>query len=499
MKRNIFGIAAAAVIAAASLVGPAATAAGCAGASGGGEWRSYGRNLSNARNQPLETQISPANVADLQPAWSFSVVASGGKGGIDSTPVIADGCMFVVSNQGSGGTTGSAFAVDADNGNVVWRTDLAIGPGYIAGAFAPAVANGAVYILAGQPEPYVVALDEATGAILWKTSLPDPLNNFGINASAVVFDGMVFVATFGGDLILPFSRPPFYILDADDGSVLKKTYVIPFEDQVDGFQAGPGIWGTAVVDSVTKNLFVGTGNPYNKVKEHERTNAIIKVDVDRSSPTFGEVVDSYKGDYDYDENLYATPQCQLLGEAQLVGYSVLCGQQDVDFGASPNLFTTSTGRVLVGNFQKSGTYHAVDPETMEVVWKAEDLAPPAQGGNAAGTAFDDTAIYVATDGGTVHALNKDTGASLWTAGTSATGSHYQPVSVANGVVYGQGSTGSLYALDAAGGATLFDAQMGDGNGTCSSAQVGGVAIARNTVYATCGTGADGGGVIYAYR
>ena len=49
---------------------------------------------------------------------------------------------------------------------------------------------------------------------------------------------------------------------------------------------------------------------------------------------------------------------------------------DFDFGAGPNLFTTTnpaTGRPeqLVGAGQKSGVYWAVDPATGKVVWQTK--------------------------------------------------------------------------------------------------------------------------------
>lgn len=476
----------------------AQTIDGCAGTpSAGGDWPSYGHDLSNTRSQELETTISPANAASLSVAWTFAASALGGTGTILGTPVEADGCVFV------GTDTGWVFALNADSGAMVWRTKLATG------VFSSlAVSDGKVFAnesITSEPYtvgPRVTALDEETGAQVWETIVSD-FPGSDLYASPSIYDGMVITGV-GANSIEgnPNFRGSIVFLDADSGAIIRRTWTIPPEVWHLGY-SGAGIWGTPVFDTARGYAYTGTGNPFNSAGEYGTTNAIIKIDVDRSRPTFGDIVGTYKGQQD---QFVATERttCQVNDSTEVgSGFAGsrfwTCEMLDVDFGASPNLFRTSTGRVLVGAFQKSGTYHAVDPETMEVVWTARNLAPPAQGGNAAGSAFDDASVYVATDGGRVYALDTDTGVQRWAAGTSAAGSHYQPVSVANGVVYGQSSTGGFYALDAAGGATLLDTQMGNSTLTCSSAQVGGIAVARNTVYTTCGSASDGGGVIFAYR
>src|SRR5688572_6386518 len=98
-----------AVVAATLAVGGAASAAksGCARGAGGGEWASYGQDLTNSRTQTSEDTIGVAEAPHLEPSWTFSSVAGGGDGGFQSTPVVADGCVF------AGTTTGWVYAVNA--------------------------------------------------------------------------------------------------------------------------------------------------------------------------------------------------------------------------------------------------------------------------------------------------------------------------------------------------------------------------------------------------
>ncbi|HEX6714385.1 MAG TPA: PQQ-binding-like beta-propeller repeat protein, partial [Thermoleophilaceae bacterium] len=109
------------------LLAPAAAQAnppGCAAPSlTGGEWRSYGGDLANSRNQHDEKVISAADVPTLQSAWVFSSVANGGAGDFTGTPIVADGCMYVAT------TRGWVFAANADTGKVVWKAQLPYGGG----------------------------------------------------------------------------------------------------------------------------------------------------------------------------------------------------------------------------------------------------------------------------------------------------------------------------------------------------------------------------------
>src|SRR5437763_1079752 len=79
----------------------ATAATGCAGPAPGGNWPSYGHDLRNTRNQPDEHKIGTSNVTSLAPAWKFSIASAEGKGNFQSTPVIANGCVYVGTSEGS--------------------------------------------------------------------------------------------------------------------------------------------------------------------------------------------------------------------------------------------------------------------------------------------------------------------------------------------------------------------------------------------------------------
>ena len=490
-----------------------ASAATCAPTERAGQWPSYGRDLSNQRNQPAETTIGRTNVKSLRPAWALPASAGGGSGGFQSTVVQSRGCVVATT------ITGSVYVTNADTGEVLWTKNLVANPGsYFGGVFAPSVVGDTVYISVGLvAAPYVVALDLATGEELWRTILYHQVldgetGTFATSASMVAFDGMLFVTggTFESNST---SHTSFYILDQRDGRVLKKTVVIPYEEWVQisartdenpvAFGAGGSMWATAAVDQGTKHLYIGTGSPKNHRRDHPFTNAILKIDVDPSHATFGEIVDSYKGDHDYDAEAFNSTECRYLGEAQVIWFGIFCGMQDIDFGASPNLFTDGQGRTVVSALQKSCTFHAVDTATMDGTWKRSRLGPRPSGfdGCASTAAYAGNTLYVPINDGRLHAFNATTGGKLWATQYGEEDVYYTPPTVANGVVYLLGRDGRLYAFDSATGSILLDTELADPAGVvkCAAGAGGGVTVANNTVYVACDSSTEGDGAVFAYR
>src|SRR5436190_1566255 len=106
MRRTIVSLLACIALAAVGSGARASTGA-CAGSAPGGEWRSYGHDLSNSRTQPDEHAIGTLQAAQLQQAWIFNTASQAGSGSIQSTPTVADGCVFFATDFG-----GDVFALN---------------------------------------------------------------------------------------------------------------------------------------------------------------------------------------------------------------------------------------------------------------------------------------------------------------------------------------------------------------------------------------------------
>ncbi len=495
--------AAAAVSLALAAGAEAKTAAGpcSAGPQPGGDWPAYGRDLVNSRTQHDETTIGAAEAARLVPAWTFSSAAHGDRGAFHSTPAVVDGCAFI------GSADGGVFAVDADTGALVWQAHEAVDDAGLGGVFvgAPVVSDGRVILLVNRVGgPYAVAYDEHTGALLWRSDPVATYEGSYTNASPAVYDGLVFfgISAEEGNVA---EQGGFALLDARSGRIVKVTETIPEADQARGY-AGGSIWSsTPAIDAATGFAYAGTGNPFSKRVEHPYTNAIVKVDLRRGSRTFGEIVDHYKGNIDQFSDLLkdaSQPTCDAIGEHPnlqlMLGNSAGCLQLDLDFGAAPNLFRTSDGRLLVGELQKSGVYHAASADTMDRAWTAT-MGLSCAACNAASTAFDGSRILgVGTPGGVLEALGADAGALQW-ASPLADGVHYQSISSANGVTYAVDGNSVFSAFDSATGAPLLKRPTTlDTAGDPVNFSSAGIAIANHTVYTALGSGGSGGFIV-AYR
>lgn len=138
------------------------------------QWSAWGGDAGGSRFAPL-TQITPANVAALKPAWTFHTGAlakgweSGEKLTFEATPLFVDGTLYLSTS------TGQAFALDAATGKPRWRYDAHINPQqdfselssrgvtYWKDATAAAGTTCAARIFYATMDARLIALDAATG------------------------------------------------------------------------------------------------------------------------------------------------------------------------------------------------------------------------------------------------------------------------------------------------------------------------------------------------
>jgi outer membrane protein assembly factor BamB len=473
----------------------------CVGKVAADEWPTFGRDLRNTRTQESPGSIGAASAPFLAPVWSYSTGgAATGTADFNGTPIVAAGCVF-------GNTAGGdVLALDAATGEQVWRVTVPLAAGTSAGlggifVSSPAVADDVVIGLVNQTgSPYAVAFSRKDGDLVWRSEPLQSGAGYYTNATPVVYDGLVLAgySPAEGD---PTGRGGIAILDAATGELVKRVSVVPDEAFADGY-AGAGVWTAPAVDAKAGYAYAGTGNPYSKTIEHEHTNAIVKIDLDRSRETFGTIVGSLKGNVEQYDPAFRDgidPVCTALGDDPslqlVVGNSAPCLQLDLDFGAPPNLFTDASGRTLIGDLQKSGVYHVADATTMERAWSAT-VGASCPACNAAASAFDGDSLFVASSPvDTVWSLT-DAGAPRW-ASPIGDGTHYQSVTVAGGAVFTIDNAGNLLAWDAATGVPLLRRPMAadvpDPAAPPAALSSAGVAVASGTVYVAAGN------AVIAYR
>jgi polyvinyl alcohol dehydrogenase (cytochrome) len=469
-----------AVIAAgAALVIPAADAAAAVCAEKKdprGEWPTYGHDLKNSRTQPAEKDIDAGNVASLEPAWVHDA-----PGVINHTPIVTGGCLFV------GSSDGTVYALDADDGSEIWSTELEVGTPAFGGGLvgSPAVTKHSVLIAINREgSPYVASLDRRTGKERWLRVI-DKQPSSGINASVVVHRGLAFIGFFGSAAPGEQERGGFALLNARTGKLVKRTYTIDKESFEQGY-AGAGMWSTAAIDRKARLAYVGTSNPHSAQDEHERANSLVKIDLRRKSKTFGEILDTYKGRPDtYVEGAADQPACDTAPDVYYVPpFSATCVALDLDFGASPSLFKDADGNQRLGDLEKSGDYHVVDPKGMVGVWR-QTVGVPCFGCNAASPAAAYGKVFAAAGPpGQLFALDGTSG-SVQGAGALTGPTTYNAVSVANGLVYVLDSAGFLNVFDADNGMAQVEKRPlanDTGASMTSATSSSGVAIAHGGLF-----------------
>ena len=139
-----------------------------------GDWPVYGRDPGGARFSPL-TQITRANVARLQVAWTYHTgipdmsSMSHRPPALEVTPIVVDGTMYVIT------PTGIVTALDPATGTERWRYDAGVNPHRGYGDFASrgvsfwrdsrtaAAGTCARRILAATIDARLIALDAGSG------------------------------------------------------------------------------------------------------------------------------------------------------------------------------------------------------------------------------------------------------------------------------------------------------------------------------------------------
>jgi quinoprotein glucose dehydrogenase len=364
------------------LAGAAAVVLALAHVARADDWSAYGRDLAGTRFSPL-TQISPANVASLKPAWTFhtgdisdgKVKGGGPRSGFETTPLVIDGRMYLTT------PFNRVIALDAASGRQLWAYDPKLdraqpyGDGLInRGLVAwrdPAAGKAkpcAMTLFEATLDARLVAVDAATGA---------PCPGFGIHGEVGLRDV---------DRYAPgqyhMTSPPI----AMDGVVVVGSAIddnaraaMP-SGVVRGYDARTGkkLWSweplQAPKDATPKTWSAGAGNAWSVLSADARRHLVL-------IPT-GSASPDYWGGLRPGDNRWANSVVALdvkTGKLKWGFQLVHHDLWDYDTAAAPMLTSfrlkgRSVPAVIAGN--KTGMVFALDPATGKPVLPVEERRVP---------------------------------------------------------------------------------------------------------------------------
>jgi polyvinyl alcohol dehydrogenase (cytochrome) len=395
-------------------------------------WNGWGRDIDNSRYQP-EPAIRASDVARLTLKWSYGYQGSGRF----AQPTVVDGRLFIAGGNGrvyaldakSGCTywtfdapVGSQSAISiaelAPSRRAVLPKKLKRTLAHLDVIKAPSVA------LYGDDSGAVYALDAQRGTLVWKTQVEThPLAR--IVAAPTLYNNRLYVSVASTEEAMAATpgyacctfRGSVAALDVATGKILWKSFTVLEEAQPtrksgtvlqEFAPAGAAVVDAPTIDPKRNVLYVGTLGSTTSV-EHSLTDAVVAFNLS-------------------DGKLRWVKQLARTGEMVSSGFS-----------SSPLLRTLASGNQVLLAGQRSGVMYSLDPDHGgEILWQTKlvpggvppggaaqggaDQAGAAAGGIAWGVAADYKNVYIGLSGmladpgtgaGSLTALEMKTGTVRW--------------------------------------------------------------------------------------
>ncbi len=232
-------------------------------------WLLYGRDYQTTRYSPL-AQINQGNIKKMKATWNLSFGVLDGQ---DSQTVVVNGTVYVTSSYNK------VWSVDGATGKVNWKYEREL-PGDVFPKLCCDVVNRGVAVYKNKVylatlDAHVVALDSATGKVVWDKKIGDYTYAETFTLMPMALRGKIIIGTAGAEYGV---RGWIAAIDADTGAPVWKTYTIPGPGEP-GNETWPGeswkygggsAWITGSYDKETNTLFWPVGNPGPDFDRHVR-------------------------------------------------------------------------------------------------------------------------------------------------------------------------------------------------------------------------------------
>jgi len=221
-----------------------------------GNWLLYRRTYDDHGFSPLR-QINVNNVSQLVPVWTF---ATGVVEGHESPPMVNNGVMFVTTPEMQ------VLALNAATGDLIWRYKEKLP----ADLFQLHPTNRGVALWGDKlflatVDAHLIALDAKTGKEVWNTTVGDYKHGQYMTLEPLAVNGKVMVGLSGGEFGV---RSLIAAYDANTGKQVWQFHTIPGPDDPggdtwagDAWKTGGGsVWITGDYDPKRNIVYWGVGN-----------------------------------------------------------------------------------------------------------------------------------------------------------------------------------------------------------------------------------------------
>jgi alcohol dehydrogenase (cytochrome c) len=227
-------------------------------------WLTYSGSLAGHR-YTLLTQITPANVGNLELQWVFQTrTPAEPSEKFEATPLVVDGVMYTVL------APNHVVALDAATGRMFWMYSPRLSP--LARVCCGRVNRGLAILgetlFMGTIDGHLIAIDAKNGQPVWDVSLSKPELGYSFTMAPLIVKDKVIMGPAGGEYGI---RGFIAAFDAKTGREAWRFNTVPgpgepghdtWPADSDAWQHGGGsIWTTGAYDAELNLLYFGTGNP----------------------------------------------------------------------------------------------------------------------------------------------------------------------------------------------------------------------------------------------
>jgi len=234
------------------------TAMRCSAGSSDVSWPvGQGGDVDGGRYSPLK-QINQSNVKRLKVAWTFT--SGTANGGNEDYPTIIGKNAYLTT------AFGHVYKVNATTGEKLWSWNAfkSKNLGLVAFAGVHGFPNRGVTVAEGKvfavtPNATMVALNDATGRVMWSRTQADP-HFYSLSSPPAYWNGVLYYGSGGSEA---GARGFVEARSAKTGKLIWRFYTVPpyGTDFMYQHHGGGAIWMAPTLDPKHNRLFVGVGNP----------------------------------------------------------------------------------------------------------------------------------------------------------------------------------------------------------------------------------------------